>query len=241
MRIAVLDDIHRAYEGTDGNPAPARTRGESDLHRPVRGAYRSVRLRCADRQSGAHALHARSLEQLPDVRIIAQTGNHAYHIDFCGRGRARRDRRQGERWIFERRGRAGDRARDRADARNSRSRRGGEARRLADAAHPRTAWQGVPGSSGSVAHRSTRGEHRQRIRDDGARMESAAHRRRRSRSGRRTAKLDQLLREPTSCRSTPRCPQTRVDCSTHRESVSMKTDGLSRSTPRADRSSRRRR
>jgi phosphoglycerate dehydrogenase-like enzyme len=82
MRVAVLDDIHRAYEGTDGIQR-LRERAEVRIFTGPFGDPAAL--------SGFDALIANRertrftrelLEQLPDVRIIAQTGNHAYHIDL---------------------------------------------------------------------------------------------------------------------------------------------------------------
>jgi phosphoglycerate dehydrogenase-like enzyme len=82
MRVAILDDVHHAYEGTAGLE---RLRGcaEVKIFTAPFGEPRSL--------GGFEALVANRertrftralLEQLPDLRIIAQTGNHAYHIDL---------------------------------------------------------------------------------------------------------------------------------------------------------------
>jgi phosphoglycerate dehydrogenase-like enzyme len=82
MRVAVLDDVHRAYEGTDGIRR-LRERAEVRIFTGPFGDPAAL--------SGFDALIANRertrftralLEQLPDLHIIAQTGNHAYHIDF---------------------------------------------------------------------------------------------------------------------------------------------------------------
>lgn len=82
MRVAILDDIHRAYEGTAG---VARLRARADV-RIFTGPFEHP-----DALAGFDALVANRertrftralLEQLPDLRIIAQTGNHAYHINL---------------------------------------------------------------------------------------------------------------------------------------------------------------
>ncbi len=82
MRVAILDDIHRAYEGTAG---VERLRGRAEVKifadsfgepRALAGFGALVANR--ERTRFTRAL----LEQLPDLRIIAQTGNHAYHIDL---------------------------------------------------------------------------------------------------------------------------------------------------------------
>lgn len=82
MRVAVLDDIHQAYEGTAG-VARLRQRVPVKIFTGPFGAPGAL--------AGFDALVANRertrftralLEQLPDLRIIAQTGNHAYHIDL---------------------------------------------------------------------------------------------------------------------------------------------------------------
>ena len=82
MRVAVLDDIHRAYEGTEGIRR-LRERAEVRIFTGPFGDPAAL--------SGFDALIANRertrftralLGELPDLRIIAQTGNHAYHIDF---------------------------------------------------------------------------------------------------------------------------------------------------------------
>jgi len=81
MRVAILDDIHKAYEGTDG-VRRLRERAEVRIFTEPFGDARALR--------GFDALIANRertrfdrtlLQQLSDLRIIAQTGNHAYHID----------------------------------------------------------------------------------------------------------------------------------------------------------------
>jgi phosphoglycerate dehydrogenase-like enzyme len=83
MRVAILDDIHRAYEGTAAVER-LRQRAEVKIFTEAFGSPAALR--------GFDALFANRertrfsrelLEQLPDVRIIAQTGNHAYHIDLA--------------------------------------------------------------------------------------------------------------------------------------------------------------
>jgi phosphoglycerate dehydrogenase-like enzyme len=83
MRVAILDDIHHAYEHTDG---VRRLRERAEVRRlgapfgdpaALRGFDALVANR--ERTRFTRAL----LAQLPDVRIIAQTGGHAYHIDLA--------------------------------------------------------------------------------------------------------------------------------------------------------------
>ena len=82
MRVAILDDIHRAYEGTTGIRR-LRDRAEVQIFIQPFGdpsALRGFDALVANRE---RTRFTRSLlEQLPDLRIIAQTGNHAYHIDL---------------------------------------------------------------------------------------------------------------------------------------------------------------
>ncbi len=82
MRVAILDDIHHAYAGTAG---VQRLRGCAEVKiftepfgppAALRGFDALIANR--ERTRFSRAL----LEQLPDVRIIAQTGNHVYHIDL---------------------------------------------------------------------------------------------------------------------------------------------------------------
>jgi phosphoglycerate dehydrogenase-like enzyme len=82
MRIAILDDIHNAWHDTDG-VRRLRERAEVQIFTAPFGAPEALR--------GFEALIANRertrftrelLEQLVDVRVIAQTGNHAAHIDF---------------------------------------------------------------------------------------------------------------------------------------------------------------
>ena len=83
MRVAILDDIHRAYDAT---PAIARLRQRAEVKiftgpfgdpSALRGFDALIANR--ERTKFTRELFA----QLPDVKIIAQTGNHAYHVDFA--------------------------------------------------------------------------------------------------------------------------------------------------------------
>ena len=83
MRVAVLDDIHDAFEGTD---VIARLRKRAEV-KIFTGPFGSP-----DKLAGFDALIANRertrftrelLAALPDLRIIAQTGNHVYHIDLA--------------------------------------------------------------------------------------------------------------------------------------------------------------
>jgi phosphoglycerate dehydrogenase-like enzyme len=83
MRVAVLDDIHHAYERTDG-VRRLRERAEVRIFTAPFGDPAALRgfdalIANRERTRFTRAL----LAQLPDVRIIAQTGGHAYHIDLA--------------------------------------------------------------------------------------------------------------------------------------------------------------
>lgn len=83
MRVAILDDIHGAYEQTAG---VCRLREFADVS-IFTGAFghpsalRGFDALVANRER-THFTRA-LFEQLPDLRIIAQTGSHAYHIDLA--------------------------------------------------------------------------------------------------------------------------------------------------------------
>jgi phosphoglycerate dehydrogenase-like enzyme len=88
MRVLILDDVHRAYETA---PGIQRLRAEADvriLTAPFGdpSALRGFDALIANRERTRFTREL--LERLPDVRIIAQTGNHAHHIDLA----AARDR-----------------------------------------------------------------------------------------------------------------------------------------------------
>ena len=83
MRVAILDDVHRAYEGTSG---VRRLREAAEEVRIFTGpfgepsALRGFDALVANRERTPFTRAL--LEALPDLRILAQTGNHAYHVDF---------------------------------------------------------------------------------------------------------------------------------------------------------------
>ncbi len=83
MRVAILDDIHDAYEGTSGIRR-LRERAEVRIFTHPFGdpaALRGFDALVANRE---RTKFTRSLfQELPDLRIIAQTGNHVYHIDLA--------------------------------------------------------------------------------------------------------------------------------------------------------------
>lgn len=83
MRVAVLDDIHEAWERSEG-VRRLRERAEVRVYTAPFGDPAALRgydalIANRERTRFTRAL----LEALPDVRIIAQTGNHAYHIDLA--------------------------------------------------------------------------------------------------------------------------------------------------------------
>jgi len=83
VKVAILDDIHRAYEGTDG-VRRLRERAEVRIFTAPFGnpsALAGFDAMVANRERTAFTREL--LSQLPDLRIIAQTGNHAYHIDLA--------------------------------------------------------------------------------------------------------------------------------------------------------------
>jgi phosphoglycerate dehydrogenase-like enzyme len=83
VRVAILDDIHGAYEGTSG---VRRIREAAEEVRIFTGpfgepgALRGFDALIANRERTKFTRAL--LERLPDLRIVAQTGNHAYHIDL---------------------------------------------------------------------------------------------------------------------------------------------------------------
>jgi phosphoglycerate dehydrogenase-like enzyme len=82
MRLAILDDIHHAYENTEG-VRRLRERMEVRIFTsPFRepSALRGFDALLANRERTRFTREL--IEQLPDLRIIAQTGSHAYHIDL---------------------------------------------------------------------------------------------------------------------------------------------------------------
>ena len=86
MKVSVLDDYQRAFEGS---PAIARLRQKVDVEiftekfssdekliQALKGSQAIIPIRERTR------FPAKLLMALPDLEIIAQTGNHAYHIDI---------------------------------------------------------------------------------------------------------------------------------------------------------------
>jgi lactate dehydrogenase-like 2-hydroxyacid dehydrogenase len=84
MRVAILDDVHGAYDGTTGI---RRIREAAEVVRIFTSPFgepsvlRGFDALVANRERTRFTRTL--LKQLPDLRIIAQTGNHAYHIDLA--------------------------------------------------------------------------------------------------------------------------------------------------------------
>ena len=83
MRVAILDDIHQAWDGTEG-VRRLRERAEVQVFTAPFGdpaALRGFDALIANRERTR--FDRTLLEQLSDVRILVQTGNHANHVDFA--------------------------------------------------------------------------------------------------------------------------------------------------------------
>jgi phosphoglycerate dehydrogenase-like enzyme len=83
MRVAILDDIHDAWRSTAGVKR-LRERAEVVIFTKPFGSPATLRgfdALIANRERTK--LSRELLKQLPDVRVIAQTGNHAAHLDFA--------------------------------------------------------------------------------------------------------------------------------------------------------------
>lgn len=82
MRVAILDDIHNAYQSTEGVRRLQQCADVKIFVEPF-GDPRALRGFDAIIANRERTRFTRQLlQQLPDLRIIAQTGNHAYHIDL---------------------------------------------------------------------------------------------------------------------------------------------------------------
>jgi phosphoglycerate dehydrogenase-like enzyme len=83
VHVAILDDIHHAYEGTRG-VGRLREHAEVRIFTQPFGSPHALRRFDALVANRERTRFTRQLlERLPDLRIIAQTGNHAYHIDLA--------------------------------------------------------------------------------------------------------------------------------------------------------------
>jgi phosphoglycerate dehydrogenase-like enzyme len=83
MRVAILDDVHRAYEGTTGLH---RLRDRAEVKIFTCSVADPTVLRDFDAvvANRERTRFTRTLlQQLPNLQIIAQTGNHAYRIDLA--------------------------------------------------------------------------------------------------------------------------------------------------------------
>ena len=83
MRIAILDDFHQAYEHTQG-VRRLREHAEVKIFTQAFGTPQALRGFDALLANRERTRFTRELfAQLPELRILAQTGNHAYHIDLA--------------------------------------------------------------------------------------------------------------------------------------------------------------
>jgi phosphoglycerate dehydrogenase-like enzyme len=83
VRVAILDDIHRAWAATDG-VRRLRERADVTIFEGPFGDPSALRGYDALVANRERTRFTRELfAQLPDVRVVAQTGNHAYHVDFA--------------------------------------------------------------------------------------------------------------------------------------------------------------
>lgn len=81
MRVAILDDVHNAYHATSG-VRRLRERAEVTIFEAAKPAQlRPFNALVANRERTRFTREL--LETLPNLRIVAQTGNHAYHIDLA--------------------------------------------------------------------------------------------------------------------------------------------------------------
>jgi phosphoglycerate dehydrogenase-like enzyme len=88
VRIAILDDVHRVWEDTDG-VRQLRERAEVQVFTSPFGNPATLRGFDALVANRERTKFTRDLlDRLPDLRVLVQTGNHASHIDFA----AARDR-----------------------------------------------------------------------------------------------------------------------------------------------------
>src|SRR5262245_61563384 len=82
MRVAVLDDFHRVF---DADPAIRRLRERLPVdvfteRLPVE-RMRTYPVLIAQRERTR--FDAALFQQLPELKLIANTGNHAYHVDLA--------------------------------------------------------------------------------------------------------------------------------------------------------------
>lgn len=81
FRVAVLDDVHHAYADTDG-VRRLRERCAVDIftEHVAHASLRDYQALVANRERTRFPRAA--FETLPNLRLIAQTGNHIYHVDM---------------------------------------------------------------------------------------------------------------------------------------------------------------
>jgi phosphoglycerate dehydrogenase-like enzyme len=82
MRIAILDDIHDAWDSTDG-VRRMRERAEVVIFKGFPGAAALANFDALIANRERTKLTRELLHQLAHLRLIVQTGNHAPHIDFA--------------------------------------------------------------------------------------------------------------------------------------------------------------
>ncbi|MCY4511568.1 MAG: D-2-hydroxyacid dehydrogenase family protein, partial [Acidobacteria bacterium] len=83
MRVAILDDIHQAWDGTKG-VRRLRERAEVVVFTGPFGDPAALRGFDAVIANRERTRFTRTLlERLTDVRVLVQTGNHANHVDFA--------------------------------------------------------------------------------------------------------------------------------------------------------------
>ena len=83
MRIAILDDIHRVWEDTDG-VRRLRERADVEVFTSPFGDPARLRGFAALIANRERTKFTRELfDELTDLRVLVQTGNHANHIDFA--------------------------------------------------------------------------------------------------------------------------------------------------------------
>src|SRR5262245_23671705 len=88
MKVAVLDDYHRVF---DGDPSIARLRKGVPVDAVTEKLGSLDRLRDYPVLIGVRErtrFDAAFFERLPRLELIAQTGNHAYHVDVDAATRA---------------------------------------------------------------------------------------------------------------------------------------------------------
>jgi phosphoglycerate dehydrogenase-like enzyme len=84
MRVAILDDIHDAWRHTAGVRRLRERAEEVTIFTQPFGSPSALRGYDALIANRERTRFTRELlQQLPDVRVIAQTGNHAAHVDFA--------------------------------------------------------------------------------------------------------------------------------------------------------------